>query len=129
MKVSKKSESEEKKNTVIWGLIDVFKPYTALSLLLALSKMSGDCCWWNFWVNVNTCEFWEYWSIFYDERSFGKSRKCCWCRIWLYCILYMEVVLLMKILKFLNLKWINFWPYLPHPLPLPILASCEDIGG
>ena len=44
VKVSKESESEEKKNTVIWELIDVFKPYTALSLLLALSKMSGDCC-------------------------------------------------------------------------------------
>ena len=44
VKVSKESESEEKKNTVIWELIDVFKPYTALSLLLALSKTSGDCC-------------------------------------------------------------------------------------
>ena len=44
VKVSKESESEEKKNTVIWELIDVFKPYTALFLLLPLSKMSGDCC-------------------------------------------------------------------------------------
>ncbi len=33
-----------------------------------------------------------------------------WCRIWLYCVLYMEVVLLMRILRFLNLKWICFGP-------------------
>ena len=23
----------------------------------------------------------------------------------------------------------QFWPYLPYPSPLPILASCEDLGG
>ena len=96
-----------------------FEDVGGLLLIKFLSKM-------------NKCEFWEYLSVSYDENCFGKSRKCCWCRIWLYwlyCTLYTDVVLLMKILRFLNLKWINFWPYLPHPLSLPILASCGDIGG
>ena len=38
-------------------------------------------------------------------------------------VLYMGVVLLMEILRFVNLKWVNFGP------TLPILISWEDIGG
>ena len=81
------------------------------------------------WINVH---FWEYLSMSYDERCSGKLRKCCWCRIWLYwlyCALYMEVVLLMKILRFLNLKWINFWPTCPIPrlcLSSPLVKTSED---
>ena len=41
VKVSKESESEEKKNTVIWELIDVFKPYTALFLLCLFRRCRG----------------------------------------------------------------------------------------
>ena len=80
---------------------------------------------------MNKCEFWEYLSVSYDENCFGKSRKCCWCRIWLYwlyCTLYMEVVLLMKILRFLNLKWINFGLTCPPLLCLssPLAKTSED---
>lgn len=93
-------------------------------------RCRGDCCWWNLWVNVYFESIWAfYFYNFLWWEEFWKSRKCCWCRIWLYWLyfmLYMDAVLLMKIvrfLRFLNLKWVNFGP------TLPILASCECIGG
>lgn len=126
----RRNRDQKRRRIQLVELTDVFRPYTPLSLLSPLWKMSGDCCWWEFRVNVKKCAFWEYLSISHYERCFGKSRKCCWCKIWLYwvyCVLYMDAVLLMRILRFLNLKWINFRPYLPYPSPLPILASCEGI--
>jgi len=90
-------------------------------------RCRGDCCWWNLWVNVYFESIWAfYFYNFLWWEEFWKSRKCCWCRIWLYWLyfmLYMDAVLLMKIVRFLNLKWVNFGP------TLPILASCECIGG
>ena len=41
MKVWKESESEEKKTTVIWELMNDFRPYTAYPLLLPLEDVGG----------------------------------------------------------------------------------------
>ena len=76
------------------------------------------------WINVHFECIW----VLLMMRCFRKLRKCYWCKIWLYCVLYMDAVLLMQNLRFLNLKWINF-DLTCLTSPLPILTSCEDIGG
>ena len=48
-------------------------------------RCRGDCCWWNLWVNVYFESIWAfYFYNFLWWEEFWKSRKCCWCRIWLY---------------------------------------------
>lgn len=89
---------------------------------LLLIKFLSKCVFWVYFESI-----WAFSSFLWWEK-FWKSRKCYWCKIWLYCVLYMDAVLLMQNLRFLHLKWINF-DLTCLTSPLPILTSCEDIGG